>query len=244
MIIFPAIDMLDGNCVRLVRGEYGTASRVAEDALETALKFESAGAAHLHLVDLDGAKNGEGSDKNRKAVSEIAKKTNLFTELGGGIRTLDDIKRVFDCGVDRAILGSAATDLEFLKKAVALFGDRIAVGIDAKNGKVAVSGWLKTVDLDYIDFAREVSDAGVKTVIFTDISKDGTLSGPALPMLCELKENIKSDITASGGIKDIGDIIKLRDCGLYGAICGKSLYAGTLDLTEALNACKTDNPLS
>ena len=207
MIIFPAIDMLDGNCVRLVCGEYGTASRVAEDALETAKKFESTGATHLHLVDLDGAKNGAGSDKNRKAVLQIVKNTGLFTELGGGIRTLDDIKKVFDCGVDRAILGSAATDLDFLKKAVSLFGDKIAVGIDAKNGKVAVSGWLKTVDLGYIEFAKEVSDIGVKTVIFTDISKDGTLSGPALPQLCELKKNIASDITASGGIKDIDAMI-------------------------------------
>ncbi len=238
MIILPAIDMLDGNCVRLYKGEYSTAGKVAEDPLDTAQRFADAGAEYIHMVDLDGAKNGKGAEKNRRAIYEICKRFSIPVELGGGIRTIEDIERVIDCGVSRVILGSAATDLKFLESAVDKYGDRIAVGIDAKDGYVATAGWIEKTDLYYIDFARSAANIGVKNIIFTDISRDGTLSGPNLDMLGELSSSVGCDITASGGIKSMDDIKAIKKMGLYGAICGKSIYSGTLELSEAIKYSK------
>lgn len=238
MIIFPAIDMLDGNCVRLYKGEYASAGKVAENPMETAQRFIDAGAQYIHMVDLDGAKNGEGAEKNRRAVYEITQKFGVPVELGGGIRTLEHIKSVIEYGVSRVILGSAATDLEFLSSACDLYGDKIAVGIDAKDGYVATAGWIQKTGLYYTDFAKSVEKIGVKNIIFTDIGRDGTLEGPNLEMLKELSQSVKCDITASGGIKDISDIKAIKEMGLYGAICGKSIYSGTLDLAEAIKISK------
>ncbi len=234
MIIFPAIDLLGGNCVRLVKGEYGSAGKVAEDPIATALSFKSAGAEYIHTVDLDGAKNGQGAALNRRAVYEIIDKTGLPVELGGGLRTMADLEEADACGVSRMILGSAATDLSFLSRALDRYGEKIAVGIDAKNGYVATAGWIETSGLYYLDFAREIDKMGVSTIIFTDISRDGTLTGPNTDMLATLSSEVGCNITASGGIKDIDDIKTLVGMKLYGAICGKSIYAGTLDLREAI----------
>ena len=238
MIIFPAIDMLDGNCVRLYKGEYSSAGKVAEDPILTAQRFCDAGAEYIHMVDLDGAKNGAGAMKNRRAVYKITEKFGIPVELGGGIRTMRDIEEANACGVARMILGSAATDLSFLSRAVDKYGDKIAVGIDAKGGYVATAGWIEATDLYYTDFAREVEKLGVSTIIFTDIGRDGTLEGPNLEMLDTLARAVSCNITASGGIKDIDDIKAIKNMGLYGAICGKSIYSGTLDLSEAIKLSK------
>lgn len=235
MIIFPAIDLLGGRCVRLKKGEYGTAEKVAEDPLATAERFAASGTEYLHMVDLDGAKDGEGREENRRAVARICKEGFFPVELGGGIRTLDDIDRTLSLGVSRVILGSAATDLKFLEKAVNRFHDGIAVGIDAKDGMVATAGWINQTGLPYLEFAKSVVSIGINTIIFTDISRDGMLSGPNLEMLDALKRAVPGcQITASGGVKTIDDIRALKQMGLYGAICGKSVYAGTLDLAEAI----------
>lgn len=238
MIIFPAIDMLDGSCVRLYKGEYSSAGKVAEDPILTAQRFCDAGAEYIHMVDLDGAKNGAGAMKNRRAVYKITEKFDIPVELGGGIRTMKDIEEANACGVARMILGSAATDLSFLSRAVDKYGDKIAVGIDAKGGYVATAGWIEATDLYYTDFAREVEKLGVSTIIFTDIGRDGTLEGPNLEMLGTLARAVSCNITASGGIKDIDDIKAIKNMGLYGAICGKSIYSGTLDLSEAIKLSK------
>ena len=234
MIIYPAIDLLGGQCVRLVKGEYDTASRVAVDALETARSFRDCGATHLHMVDLDGAKAGRGHAVNRSIISKIVSETGLSVDLGGGIRTLQDIEETLKTGVAEAVLGSAATDLAFLSEAVSRFGDRICVGIDAKNGYVATSGWTDVTGLDYLEFAAAVEKTGVKRIIFTDISRDGTLQGPNLDMLKKLKEKTGLSVTASGGIKTEEDLESLDRIGIDGVICGKSLYARTLDLASAV----------
>ena len=192
---------------------------------------------YLHLVDLSGAKSG-GTD-GKELISAIARSVGMKTEVGGGIRSMETIKSYLENGVDRVILGTAAINNKaLLKEAVAAYGDRIIVGIDARNGKVSVSGWTSDSDIDYIDLARECESIGVKNIIFTDISRDGSLKGPNLDMLKRLSDSVSCDITASGGIKSIDDIIALRKMNLYGAICGKSLYSGTLSLTEALEKAR------
>ena len=233
MIILPAIDILGGECVRLFKGEYGTARKVASSAIETVKSFENDGAEFIHLVDLDGAK--EGKTINRELFYSLAKITNVPLELGGGIRNMETVDAYIGGGIARVILGSAALrDREFLKRAVDKYGEKIAVGIDAKNGKVSVSGWLDDSDVDYIEFAKEMEKEGVRNIIFTDISKDGTLAGPNLEQLGALSKAVKCDITASGGVHNIEDIKNLKDMNLYGAIAGRSLYDGTLSLKEAV----------
>lgn len=233
MIILPAIDLLNGQAVRLVKGDYATAYKVAADPIETALSFCDDGAEYLHIVDLSGAKDGCAS--GRKTVEAIVSALNIKTEVGGGIRDMKTIEGYLESGVDRVILGTAAlSDREFLCEAVKKYAEHIAVGIDAKNGKVSVSGWTETSDTDNIEFAKRCEAIGVKNIIFTDISRDGTLGHPNFEMLSALKDAVNCDITASGGIKDIGDIAALKALGAYGAICGKALYSGTLDLKEAI----------
>lgn len=237
MIILPAIDILDGKAVRLFRGDYNTAEKVASDPFEAAKEFEADGADHLHLVDLSGARSG--SADGIELICKIARSVSMTTEVGGGIRSMDTVKRYLEGGVYRVILGTAAiNDKELLCNAVEAYGDRVAVGIDARNGMVSVSGWLEDSDITYTALAKECERIGVKNLIFTDISRDGSLAGPNLEMLTELSETVSCDITASGGIKTIDDIKALKKMRLYGAICGKSLYSGTLDLKEALSAVK------
>ena len=237
MIILPAIDIIDGKPVRLYQGDYNKKEIVAADVLETAKSFEEKGAEYVHLVDLDGAKSG--SNQNHELVIKVAKELNIPVELGGGIRSFETIKYLLDNGVSRVILGTIAMeDEELLKKAVDTYGEKIAVGIDCKNGKVYGRGWLEGSDLEYIDFAKKMESIGVKNIIVTDISKDGTLEGPNVEMLKELKKNVNIDITASGGIRDIDNIKDLLEADLYGAITGKAIYAGTLSLEEAIKISK------
>ena len=236
MIILPAIDLLGGNCVRLVRGAYDTASKVAADALETARAFQKAGAEYLHMVDLDGARDGRASRLNRDTALAVAKALDIPVALGGGIRRLEDIEELLNGGVSRVILGSAAADADFLARAAAAYGGRLAVGVDARNGRVAFNGWTQDSGEDYIAFASRAVDLGVRNIIFTDIDCDGTLSHPNFGQLEALSRAVDADITASGGIADITDIEKLAAMGMYGAICGKSIYAGTLDLAAAIKA--------
>ena len=233
MIIIPAIDLLGGGCVRLYKGDYGTAHGVADDPVEQAKSFEADGAKWLHIVDLDGAKNGE--TVNREVIGRIAGSVGMKLEVGGGIRDMKTAYGYLEMGVERLIIGSAAVkNPDFLKEALKEFGGAVAVGIDCRDGKVSVSGWTESSDFDYIDFARKMESEGVKNLIFTDISRDGTLTGPNLDMLKKLSVSVDCDITASGGIRDINDIFALSEAGLYAAIAGMSLYSGTLSLKAAV----------
>ena len=233
MIILPAIDIKDGSCVRLYKGEFSTVHKVAENPLETARKFEADGAEWLHMVDLDGAKDAK--PQNTEIFCQIARETSLKVEVGGGIRSLETVETYLSRGISRVILGSAAVrNPELVKAAVKEYGDKIAVGIDAKNGMAAVEGWLDTSAAHYLDLAKAMEQIGVSTIIYTDISKDGTLTGPNLQELDAINLAVSCNIVASGGISNLDDITALRKLGLYGAICGKSLYQGTLDLKEAI----------
>lgn len=237
MIIIPAIDIIDGKPVRLYQGDYNKKEIVAEDILETAKKFESLGAEYIHLVDLDGAKKGELV--NGEVIIKVANSVNVPVEVGGGIRTFETIKYLIDNGVSRVILGtSAMEDEELVKKAIAAYKDKIAVGIDCKDGYACGRGWLEKSSLYYIDFAKKLKELGVETVIVTDISKDGTLEGPNVEMLKKLKDEVDINITASGGIRDIKNIKDLNDMDIYGAITGKAIYAETLSLEDAIKLSK------
>lgn len=236
MIILPAIDIKDGNCVRLFKGDFSTVEKVASDYLETAKGFEAAGAEWIHMVDLDGAK--EGRPVNTKIYTDVAEKTHLKVELGGGIRDMETIDEYLKMGISRVILGSAAVkNPRLVRDAVERFGsEKIVVGIDAVNGIAASEGWLETSGVNYIDLANKMAESGVKYFIFTDISKDGTLSGVNSEQLKALYDGIPSEcrIIASGGVHTMKDIIVCKEMGLYGTICGKSIYKGTLDLQEAI----------
>ncbi|MDE6469906.1 MAG: 1-(5-phosphoribosyl)-5-[(5-phosphoribosylamino)methylideneamino]imidazole-4-carboxamide isomerase [Eubacterium sp.] len=237
MIIFPAIDIIGGKPVRLYKGDFSTAKQVAADALETAESFVKAGCEWIHMVDLDGSLKKE--PVNADTFISVAKQTSLKVELGGGIRTMKDIDFYVNNGISRIILGSVALkNPQLVKEAVKEFGDMIAIGIDAKNGYAATEGWVESSDVYFTDLAKQMEDVGVKTIIFTDISKDGTLSGPNLEQLNEINDAVSCNITASGGVTNMNDIINLRDNGLYGAICGKSIYESTLNLIDAVEACK------
>jgi len=237
MIILQAIDIKNGQCVRLTKGDFATVEKVAEDPLSTALNFQEQGAEWIHMVDLDGAK--EGGIRNSEIFLNIAQKTNLKVEVGGGIRNIDSIDYYIQNGISRVILGSAAlSNPEMVKRAVELYGDKIAVGIDAKNGMVSAEGWLSDSSVNYIKLAKEMDRNGVRYIIFTDISKDGTLSGPSLEQLYTINNAVSCNVIASGGIHIIEDIFALEEMGLYGAICGKSIYKGTLSLEEAVAYCK------
>ncbi len=233
MVILPAIDIKDGECVRLFQGVFSSAEKVAADPLETAKAFKAAGAEWLHMVDLNGAV--QGVRVNSKIFIDAAKNSGLQVELGGGIRKMDDIDFYLQNGIARVVLGSAAiADPLLVKDAVKKYGEKIAVGIDAKNGKAATGGWTEVSGVDYIMLARSMESLGVQTIIYTDISRDGMLSGPNLEQLNAINTAVKCDIIASGGIHNIGDIELLKQNGFYGAICGRSIYKGTLNLSEAI----------
>ena len=233
MRILPAIDLHDQMCVRLVKGDYATAHKVAEDAVETAQSFLAAGAELIHMVDLDGAK--DGTHPNYPVVRRVIEETGASVELGGGIRCMDDVARVLDLGVKRVIIGSAAVKNPlFVKEACEKYGDKIAVGIDALGGTVRTEGWIKDSGTDYIEFAKLMESYGVKTIIFTDIDKDGMLSGPNFAQLQALRDAVSCGIVASGGVSTLEDIAKLRDMGIEEAIAGKAVYTGQLDVKKAI----------
>ena len=237
MVIIPAIDIIDGKCVRLTKGDYATARSVTDATpSETAARFAEFGASHLHLVDLDGARAGK--PVNDASVIAAAASFHGVTEVGGGIRDMAAIRAYLNGGVSRVILGSAAVkNRAFTEAAVAQFGDKIVIGIDAKDGVVATEGWLSASGVDYLVLAEELFKVGVSTVIFTDIDRDGTLLGPNVEQtsaLCDVASRYNACVVASGGVRTMSDLRRLADNGAYGAICGKSVYAGTLDLREAV----------
>lgn len=233
MIILPAIDLRGGECVRLLRGDFATTHKVAESPSQTAADFRQAGAVWLHMVDLDGAKNGVAA--NARVVAEIAKTAGLKIELGGGIRDMNTIERYLSLGVSRVILGSAAVKNPTLtQEAAEKFGDRVAVGIDARDGFVATDGWVDTSEINYLELAKKMEQFGVKYLIFTDISRDGMLSGVNIEQLAAINNAVSCNIIASGGVRAIADIITCKGNNLYGVICGKSLYSGSLSLREAI----------
>ena len=237
MRILPAIDLKDQMCVRLVKGDYATAHKVAEDAVETAKKFLDAGAELIHMVDLDGAK--DGTHPNYPVVRRVIEETGASVELGGGIRTMEDIARVLELGVKRVIIGSAAVkNPPLVKEACEKYGDKIAVGIDALSGTVRTEGWLNDSGMDYIEFAKLMESYGVKTIIFTDIDKDGMLSGPNFEQLQALRDAISCGIVASGGVSTLEDIARLRDMKIDEAIAGKAVYTGQLDVRAAIETAK------
>lgn len=242
MIIEPAIDLKDQKVVRLHKGDFDTVHQVADDPVAVARQFAAAGAKVIHMVDLDGAK--QGTRVNSEIVGQVIRETGMRVEMGGGIRTMADLEAVDAMGVWRMVIGSAAVDHpEFVKEAVARYGDRIAVGVDAKDGEVKTAGWIKGSGLNYLDFAKSMEQLGVKTLIFTDINTDGMLSGPNFDSLAQLQKAVSCQIVASGGVHVLEDIIKLEEMGLYGAIIGKAYYAGTLDLSAAVNAAGSqENP--
>ena len=233
MNILPAIDLKDGKVVRLYKGEFDTVHQVASDPLATAKTFYDAGARFIHMVDLDGAK--DGVRKNAQIVKRVAECSGLKVELGGGIRSMADLEDVFSLGVCRAVIGSAAVSHpEFVREAVARYGESIAVGIDTKDGRVKTAGWVQDSGLDFLEFAKSMESIGVKIIIFTDIDTDGTLQGPAFRRLEQLKAAVSCQIIASGGVSNNQDIRDLRAMDLYGAIIGKAYYAGTIDLAQAV----------
>ena len=237
MIILPAIDIKDKKCVRLYQGDFNTTTVVALNAVTTALQFQQAGAEFIHMVDLDGSLTG--FNINEETILEVVNCTTVPVELGGGIRDMKTIERLIEGGIARVILGSAALrNPGMVKEAVKEFKEKIAVGIDAKNGFVSIEGWLNTSSINYLDFAKVMEDIGIDNIIFTDISRDGTLRGPNLEQLAMIKEMVSCKITASGGIKDINDIKALKGMELYGAITGKAIYAGELLLLEAIEVCR------
>lgn len=233
MIILPAIDLYDKKAVRLLKGDYANMTVYSENPLEIARDFEASGARYIHMVDLEGAK--DGTTPNIKVVEQVARETDLFIEIGGGIRSMETARRYFESGVSRVILGTAAvTDENFLREAVAEYGEKIAVGADVKDGFIAIKGWLEKSQYSLADFFAKMQEIGVKNIICTDISKDGAMKGTNLGMYRKLAEEYSVDITASGGVSSMDDVRALAEMDLYGAIIGKAYYTGAINLREAI----------
>ena len=237
MLIYPAIDLYGGKAVRLFKGNYEQMTVYNDNPLLVALDFKSCGATHIHTVDLEGAK--DGTTPNLDVVIDIKQKTGLFVEIGGGIRNMDTVDRYIAAGIDRVILGTAAVkEPQFVADAVKKYGEKIAVGIDIKDGFVAIKGWTETSSLDAFDFCQRMQDIGVKTVICTDISKDGAMQGTNHELYKELSERFSIDIIASGGVSSIEDVKRLTAQNLHGAIIGKAYYTGAIDLSSAIEVAK------
>lgn len=237
MLIFPAIDLYEGKAVRLLRGDYENMTIYSENPPEIALDFQKSGAEWIHLVDLEGAK--DGTTPNLSTVARIVEKSGLQCEIGGGIRSMDVIENYIAAGVSRVILGTAAVEDEsFLVRAVEKYGDKIAVGADIKDGFIAIRGWTETSDRDAFSFCRKMQSIGVSTLICTDISKDGAMQGTNRELYRDLSREFKMQITASGGVSTIDDIRHLASLGLYGAIIGKAYYTGAISIKEAIEVAK------
>ncbi len=237
MLIFPAIDLYDKKAVRLYKGDYNQMTIYSENPLEVAKGFKAQGAEYIHMVDLEGAK--DGTTPNFEVVAAVAKESGLKVEIGGGIRDEETVKKYIDAGVMRVILGTAAlNNPEFLESVCKKYGDKIAVGADLKDGQIAIKGWLETSDVSGMDFLARMQDLGVKTVICTDISRDGAMRGTNRELYRELSEKFTMDIVASGGVSTIEDVKALRGMNLYGAIVGKAIYTGDIDLSEAIEVAK------
>lgn len=237
MNIFPAIDLYDKKAVRLYKGDYAQMTVYSENPVGVAKTFEEQGAKYIHVVDLEGAKIGEPAHLD--IVKSIAETTNLFIEIGGGIRSMETVEKYLSVGANRIILGTAAvTDEDFLKKALEKYGDKIAVGADIADGKIAIKGWIEKSEYTTDAFFEKMQSLGVKTIICTDISKDGAMKGTNRALYKELSEKYAVDIVASGGVSTIDDIKALSEMGVYGAIIGKAYYIGAIDLKEAIGVAK------
>ena len=237
MILYPAIDLCGGEAVRLFKGDFTQKTVYSDNPLSVAFDFKKKGATHIHLVDLDGAKTG--SRAHFDLITEIKKRTGLFAEVGGGIRTQEDVEAYLAAGIDRVILGTvAAEDPAFISKLPASAREKIAVGVDVKDGYVAVKGWTETSDKDVFSFCESLAKEGVRTIICTDISRDGAMQGANGDFYRELSARFDMDIIASGGVSSMEDVRRLRALGLYGAIIGKAYYTGAIDLTEAIEVAK------
>ena len=237
MNVFPAIDLYGGKAVRLYKGDYNQMTVYNEYPLQVADAFKNAGATHIHLVDLEGAKMGVPA--NTSVIRDICASFNGFVEVGGGIRNMDTVKEYIDAGVDRVILGTAAvTDTEFLKAAIAQYGSKIAVGVDLKDGYVAIKGWTEVSEKSADQFFGEMSELGVDCIICTDISKDGAMQGTNRMLYKQLSESFKVKLVASGGVSSIEDVKALAEMNVYGAIIGKAYYTGAIDLKEAIEVAK------
>ncbi len=237
MIVFPAIDILGGQAVRLYQGDYQQKTVYEDDPLRAAQRFEMDGATHLHLVDLDGAK--EGTTRNFDVIARVVRESGLFVQLGGGIRDMNSAQKYLDCGVGRIILGTAAVeDPGFLKEAVKAFKDKLAVGVDIRDGQVATKGWTETSTLGMDDLLESLSDLGVTTLIATDISRDGAMRGTNLSLYAQITRQWGFQVIASGGVTTLKDVEALNDLDLYGVIIGRALYTGDIALTAALEVVK------
>ena len=237
MLIYPAIDLFEGKAVRLFKGDYAQMTVYSDNPPEIAETFASCGATHMHIVDLEGAK--DGTTPNLDTILEIKRRSGLFCEVGGGIRSMETIERYLSNGIDRVILGTAAvTEKGFVEKAVAAYGDKIAVGIDIKDGMVAIKGWTEKSDLTAFEFCEQMQNIGVKTLICTDISKDGAMKGANHELYQTLMQKFNMNIIASGGVSSMDDIKRLREQNMYGAIIGKAYYIGAIDLKEAIEVAK------
>jgi phosphoribosylformimino-5-aminoimidazole carboxamide ribotide isomerase len=233
MIILPAIDIKDGQCVRLFQGDYAQVTTYDSDPVQVALRWQDAGSSWLHLVDLDGAK--AGYPVNAELIKRIRAATTLHIEVGGGIRTLDHVEQMLDLGVDRVILGTVAiTDRALLQEALARWQERIVVGLDARDGYVAITGWLETSQVKAVDLAAELSALGVQRFVYTDIARDGALTGPNLKALTEMQQAVTSALVASGGVSSLADLQALAQSGVEGTIVGKAIYTGAVDLATAI----------
>ncbi|WP_239256731.1 1-(5-phosphoribosyl)-5-[(5-phosphoribosylamino)methylideneamino]imidazole-4-carboxamide isomerase [Listeria ilorinensis] len=233
MQIYPAIDLKNGHCVRLYQGDFAQQTVVNENPVAQAQAFQKEGATFLHIVDLDGAVSGKPI--NLSLIEQMIVSTGLLVQVGGGIRSLEQIDAYLSAGARRVIIGSKAVqDPSFVQEAVDKYPQKIAVGIDAKNGLVATHGWLEVSSISYLDFARQMEQLGVQTIIFTDISRDGTLAGPNLEALAALKKSVQAEIIASGGVSNKDDLVKISRLGIEGTIAGKALYSGNLTMSEAL----------
>ena len=240
MELFPAIDLIGGCAVRLVKGDYAQKTVYSDNPAEVAKSFAAAGAKYLHVVDLEGAK--DGGTPNLETIQNIVEKGGLLVEVGGGVRSEEVIQKYLDAGVFRVILGTAAVqNPAFLEEMVQKYGEKIAVGVDIKDGMVAIKGWTEVSQESCFDFCEKLQKIGVKTIICTDISKDGLLSGTNLELYKELSEKFSVDIVASGGVTTLDDVKKLADMGMYGAILGKALYTGNIDLKAAVELTKGGN---
>lgn len=237
MIVLPAIDLYEKKAVRLLKGDYEKMTVYSFNPIEIAKNFEAKGAKYIHMVDLEGAK--DGTTPNISVVSQVARETKLFVEIGGGIRNLGTVEKYISAGVGRVILGTAAvTDEEFLKTALKEYGKKIAVGADVKDGYIAIKGWLEKSQISLDDFLDKMQKLGVDNVICTDISRDGAMRGTNLELYKRLSEKYLLNITASGGVSDIEDVKRLKEMGLYGAIIGKAYYTGAINLKDALEVAR------
>ncbi len=237
MIIFPAIDLYEGKAVRLLKGDYDKMTVYSDNPASVAAEFRNMGATHIHLVDLEGAKNG--TTPNIETVRKIKAEYGLFAEIGGGVRSMETVEAYIGAGIDRVILGTAAvTDEKFLVDAVKEYGGRIAVGADIKDGRVAIKGWTEKSEYSCLDFFDKMQKIGVETVICTDVSKDGAMQGTNVELYRELSEKFSINICASGGVSSIDDVRRLRSLDLYGTIIGKAYYTGAVSLKEAIEVAK------